>query len=174
MPDSRWGRCGPERAIFCSPGRKRSPSSSTTWPPRSVRACGGWVMAEQAASPAAYLGLDVGTSGVRGVAIDAGGTVLAQASAPLPAPMPVDGGLRQDPELWWSAVARVTQAVTAALPGHRLEAVTGGGTSGTLLVPDSASVPLEAAGMYNDASAASLARRIKAVAPPASGAHGAT
>src|SRR4051794_3986549 len=167
MPAWRWGRCGPARAIFCSPGRRRSRSSSTIWPSKSVRKCAGWAMAEQAASPAAYLGLDVGTSGVRGVAIDAGSTVLAQASAPLPAPTPVDGGLRQDPELWWSAVARVTQAVTAALPGHRLVAVAVDGTSGTLLVTDSASVPLEAAGMYNDASAASLARRIKAVAPPA-------
>jgi len=31
-----------------------------------------------------YLGIDVGTSGVRGMAIDATGAVVAQASAPLP------------------------------------------------------------------------------------------
>ena len=52
------------------------------------------------------------------------GAVLAQASAPLPAPA-CRGGLRQDPELWWSAVARVIRAVTAAMPGHRV--VVGGG-----------------------------------------------
>jgi D-ribulokinase len=131
-------------------------------------------MAEWAGSPAAHLGIDVGTSGVRGVAIDADGAVLAQASAPLPAPTPVAGGLRQDPELWWSAVAGVIRAVTAALTGHRLVTVAVDGTSGTLLVTDAAGLPLEAAGMYNDASAASLAPRIRAVAPPSSGAHGAT
>ena len=55
-------------------------------------------------SDAVHLGVDVGTSGVRGVAIDANGAVVAQASAPLPAPEAIAGGLRQDPELWWAAV----------------------------------------------------------------------
>ena len=124
--------------------------------------------------PAAHLGIDVGTSGVRAVAIDGDGTVLAQATAPLPAPLAVEGGLRQDPELWWSAVVRVIAEVAAALPGHRVESIAVDGTSGTLLVTDAAGAPLEPAGMYNDASAAVLAPRIKAVAPPTSGAHGAT
>ena len=124
--------------------------------------------------PAAHLGIDVGTSGVRAVAIDGGGTVLAQATAPLPAPLAVEGGLRQDPELWWLAVVRVTAEVTATLPGYRARSIAVDGTSGTLLVTDADGAPLEAAGMYNDASAASLAPQIKAAAPPASGAHGAT
>ena len=41
-----------------------------------------------------YLGVDVGTSGVRGIAIDTHGAVVAQASAPLPPPLAIDGGLR--------------------------------------------------------------------------------
>src|SRR3954468_17715736 len=151
MPVWRWGRCGPARAIFCSPARKRSRSSSTIWPPRWVRACcGGWTMAERAGSPAAHLGMHVGPSVVRGDATDADGAVLAHASAPLPAPTPVAGGLRQDPEVWWSAVAGVIRAVTAALTGHRLVTVAVDGTSGTLLVTDAEGLPLEAAGMYND------------------------
>ena len=48
------------------------------------------------------------------------------------------------------------------------------GTSGTLLVTDAHGMPLAPAGMYNDASAAHLAGRIAAAAPPESGAHGAT
>ena len=63
---------------------------------------------------AVHLGVDVGTSGVRGVAIDANGAVVAQASAPLPPPESAAGGLRQDPELWWTAVTSVIRAIGAA------------------------------------------------------------
>lgn len=121
-----------------------------------------------------FLGVDVGTSGVRGIAIDGAGGVVAQASAALPAPLALDGGLRQDPELWWQATARVVGDIAAAVPGHRLAAIAIDGTSGTLLVTDAQGAPLEPASMYNDASAAGLAGRIAAAAPPESGAHGAT
>jgi hypothetical protein len=121
-----------------------------------------------------HLGVDVGTSGVRGVAIDGNGAVVAQASAALPAPETVDGGLRQDPELWWDAVASVVSAIGAASPNHRIDSLAVDGTSGTLLVTDGAGTPLEPAQMYNDASAAHLSGHIEAIAPPESGAHGAT
>ena len=123
---------------------------------------------------AVHLGVDVGTSGVRGVAIDANGAVVAQASAPLPPPELAAGGLRQDPELWWTAVTSVIRAIGAATPGHRIDSLAVDGTSGTLLLADDKGTPLEPAGMYNDASAAHLAGRIKDAAPPESGAHGAT
>ncbi|MFO1066908.1 MAG: FGGY family carbohydrate kinase, partial [Geminicoccaceae bacterium] len=121
-----------------------------------------------------FLGVDVGTSGVRGIAIDAAGGVVAHASAGLPAPLSVEGGLRQDPELWWRATAKVVGEIAGAVPGHCLAAIAIDGTSGTLLLTDAQGTPLEPASLYNDASAASLARRIAATAPPESGAHGAT
>ena len=66
-----------------------------------------------------HLGIDVGSSGVRGVAIDAEGRVAAQASRPLPTPEPQDGVLVQDPEIWWRAVAAVlAEASAAAGPGR--------------------------------------------------------
>ena len=83
-----------------------------------------------------YLGVDVGTSGVRGIAIDPHGAVVAQASAPLPPPLAIDGGLRQDPELWWQAATKVVRDVAAAVPNHRIDALAVDGTSGTLLVAD--------------------------------------
>lgn len=125
-------------------------------------------------SGAVHLGIDVGTSGVRGVAIDAVGAVAALASAPLPAPLAIDGGLRQDPELWWTAVAEVIRSVAAAVGGGRVRSLAVDGTSGTLLLTDARGVPLAPAGMYSDASAGHLAERIAATAPPESGAHGAT
>ena len=121
-----------------------------------------------------YLGVDVGTSGVRGIAIDSAGTVVAQASAPLPPPLAIDGGLRQNPELWWQAATKVVRDITAAVANHRIDALAVDGTSGTLLVADAQGMPVEPASMYNDASASDRAARIAEVAPPESGAHGAT
>src|ERR1700759_4617509 len=49
----------------------------------------------------ALLGLDDGTTGVKGVAIDEDGRVLATASAEYPLSTPQPGWAGQDPELWW-------------------------------------------------------------------------
>ena len=87
-------------------------------------------------SGAVHLGIDVGTSGVRGMAIDAVGAVAALASAPLPAPLAIAGGLRQDPELWWAAVTEVIRSVAAAVGGNRVRSLAVDGTSGTLLLTD--------------------------------------
>jgi xylulokinase len=53
------------------------------------------------------IGLDVGTSGVKGVAIDEDGRVLATAEAGYPLSTPHPGWAEQDPELWWQAAQRV-------------------------------------------------------------------
>jgi D-ribulokinase len=121
-----------------------------------------------------HLGVDVGTSGVRALAIDGAGAVAALSSAALPPPLAAEGGLRQDPELWWAAVTEVTRAVAGSVGAGRVRSLAVDGTSGTLLVTDARGAPLAPAGMYNDASAAHLAEGITAAAPPESGAHGAT
>lgn len=118
-----------------------------------------------------HLGIDVGTSGVRGIAIDAGGDVRAQASRPMPAPIDESGRIAQDPAVWWEAVAAVIAEVAAK---GRIASLAVDGTSGTLLLADADGHPLGTAGMYNDPSAADLAPRIAEAAPPESGAHGAT
>jgi xylulokinase len=59
----------------------------------------------------AVVGLDIGTSGVKGLALD-GGEVVAKAEAGYPLSTPRPGWAEQDPELWWQAA----QAVLAELP----------------------------------------------------------
>jgi xylulokinase len=58
------------------------------------------------------VGLDVGTSGVKGVAIDEEGRVLATASSGYPLSRPHEGWSEQEPEDWWHAA----QDVLARLP----------------------------------------------------------
>src|SRR5256885_13293067 len=60
----------------------------------------------------ALVGLDVGTSGVKGVAIDADGRVLATATAEYPLSRPHPGWSEQEPEAWW----RAAQECLAQLP----------------------------------------------------------
>lgn len=121
-----------------------------------------------------HLGLDIGTSGVRAIAIDAAGEVRAQASRPMPPPTEAGGAIRQEPEVWWQAVEAVLAAVAAEAGLGRIASLAVDGTSGTLLLADVQGRPLGPAGMYNDPSGSALAPRIKKAAPPESGAHGAT
>ena len=62
--------------------------------------------------PDALIGIDVGTTGVKGVAIDADGRVLATATADYPLSRPQPGWSEQAPEDWW----RGAQECLAQLP----------------------------------------------------------
>jgi len=64
---------------------------------------------------AVLLGLDVGTSGARAVAVDEGGRVVAEASAEYPLSSPRPGWSEQDPAHWWrgakAALGKVAKEV---------------------------------------------------------------
>jgi xylulokinase len=62
--------------------------------------------------PDTLVGLDVGTTGVKGVAVDETGGVLATAEEHYPLSTPKPGWAEQDPEDWWKA----SQRVLAQLP----------------------------------------------------------
>lgn len=59
-------------------------------------------------------GLDVGTSGVKGLALDADGSVVAAADAGYPFSTPRPGWAEQDPEDWWRAAEAVLAQLRAA------------------------------------------------------------
>jgi xylulokinase len=55
----------------------------------------------------AFVGIDVGTSAVKAIAIDGGGSVLAIEQAGYPLSTPRAGWAEQDPALWWEATVAV-------------------------------------------------------------------
>lgn len=59
------------------------------------------------------VGLDVGTTGAKAVAISTSGEVLAKAEEPYPLSIPQPGWAEQDPEDWWRAGERALAAVGA-------------------------------------------------------------
>ncbi|MFC6488346.1 xylulokinase [Nitratireductor sp. GCM10026969] len=99
-----------------------------------------------------YLGLDLGTSGVKALLIDEAQEIVASANAPLDVSRPHAGWSEQDPADWIEA----TEAALAALiksHGEALAAVRGIGLSGqmhgaTLL--DASDKPLRPSILWND------------------------
>ena len=70
-----------------------------------------------------FLGLDVGTSGVKAVLVAASGDVVASATTPLTLQTPHPGWAEQDPEAWWAASVASVRAALAQVPNARVEAV---------------------------------------------------
>ncbi len=100
-----------------------------------------------------FLGVDIGTSGVKAVLVDDRGAIAAQASAPLTVSRPQPGYSEQDPEDWWQA----TVAAVRTLPAQLRSAVQAVGLSGqmhgaTLL--DERDRPLRPAILWNDGRSA--------------------
>ena len=78
----------------------------------------------------AYLGIDIGTSGVKALLIDENGKVLADATAPSREPVrPQPGWSEQDPADWWSAVLAAVDKLLQSHP-RELAGVKGIGLSG--------------------------------------------
>ena len=63
----------------------------------------------------AYLGLDIGTSAVKAVLVDADQAVLGEASAELATARPKDLWSEQDPQDWWRAVDSYAQRLSSPL-----------------------------------------------------------
>jgi xylulokinase len=70
-----------------------------------------------------FLGLDVGTSGVKAILVTEGGDVVASATAPLSLDTPQPGWAEQEPESWWEASRAATREILAKQPGARVAAV---------------------------------------------------
>ncbi|WP_157271290.1 FGGY-family carbohydrate kinase [Azohydromonas aeria] len=127
---------------------------------------------DTAAGRRLFLGLDLGTSGVRAVVVDAAGAVQALAREPLPASRRDGARVTQDPAAWWDAARRALAAALSAVDRRALAALAVDGTSGTLLLTDAQGTPLAPALMYDDAACTEEAQRIAAVAPPDTAARG--
>jgi xylulokinase len=70
-----------------------------------------------------FLGLDVGTSGVKAILVSPAGAVTASATAPLSLATPRPGWAEQDPEAWWEASVAAIRRVLEQRPAARVAAV---------------------------------------------------
>ncbi|MBJ3814302.1 xylulokinase [Shimwellia pseudoproteus] len=108
-----------------------------------------------------YIGIDLGTSGVKVILLGEQGEVLASCSAPLAVSRPHPLWSEQDPHQWWQATDSAMQALAAS---HSLRQVTAIGLSGqmhgaTLL--DSQQRVLRPAILWNDGRCAEECRLLE-------------
>jgi xylulokinase len=109
------------------------------------------------------LGIDIGTSGTKTLAIDERGTILASASAEYPSSHPRPGWSEQDPGLWWEATQKTLQAVLAAGKFAAAD-VAGIGLSGQMhgsVFLDEAGDVIRPALLWNDQRTAKECREIE-------------
>jgi D-ribulokinase len=111
-----------------------------------------------------YLGIDVGTQGVRAIVLSTEGVRLGAGSSAISGDNRRGPRHEQDPGQWWAALV---QAVRAAIGGAAddlvIEALALDATSGTVVVEDASGAPTGAALMYDDARAVAQGRRVQEV-----------
>ena len=100
-----------------------------------------------------YLGVDIGTSGVKALLLDERGAIVAQATDPLQVSRPQPGFSEQDPDSWWQGTLNAVRALPAAARAQvRAVGLSGQMHGATLL--DSDDRPLRPAILWNDGRSA--------------------
>ena len=117
------------------------------------------------------IGIDMGTSGARVVAMRPDRSIVATAARKLSAYAPD----HRDPALWWKAVSDSLAALLTEIPAGDVVAIAVDGTSGTVLPVDGDGRVLATPMMYNDpVTDPAILARIAGSLPADSAAHGPT
>lgn len=121
--------------------------------------------------PDVFIGLDIGTSGARAVAISADCEEIGVGQSS----MARHGQSLRDPQSWLGAARAALAQLCSRIERHRIKAICIDGTSGTIVPVDGANTPLTDGRMYNDTcSDDAILDLISQHAPSNSAAHGAT
>jgi xylulokinase len=113
----------------------------------------------------ALVGIDVGTGGVRGVAVSPAGELLAEGDEKIRQDLRAAGGIHeQDPGEWWQALCSVGRAIVKTLKEKsgevELRGVAVTSTSGSLVVADAAGGALRPAILYDDGRGVEIAEEL--------------
>lgn len=78
-----------------------------------------------------YLGIDLGTTGLKTALVDPSGTILGKGYQEYPIETPLPGYAQQSPEDWWQALKKALAEATASL-GPAVDQIAGIGLSGQM------------------------------------------
>lgn len=95
------------------------------------------------------IGVDIGTSGVRAIAVDERGRIIAEASAAYPLSSPRPGWTEQNPEDWWRGTVSALGQVAARLDDEVAGVGLAGQMHGSVFL-DSAGSVIRPALLWND------------------------
>lgn len=111
---------------------------------------------------ACWIGLDVGTQGVRCVAVDPDGTVLASAIAERPPRFPSPGAMVHDPEAdWWGGARDALAAVVAAVGNRPIDGVALASLFPAACLVDDAGEAIGEGMLYGDTRAAAEVEEVE-------------
>ena len=113
----------------------------------------------------AVVGVDVGTSGVRGVVVSPAGELLAEGDESIRRDHRAAGGIHeQDADEWWEALCRVGRTIAKALKEKsgevELRGVAVTSTSGSLVLADGEGRALRPAILYDDGRGVEIAAEL--------------
>jgi xylulokinase len=114
-----------------------------------------------------FLGLDIGTSGVKAVLVDESQQLLAQSTAPMTVSRPHPDWSEQDPESWWQACVEALGKLEKSCPDNlkRIEAIGLSGQMHGATLLDRKGQILRPAILWNDGRSASQCAELEQRAP---------
>jgi FGGY-family pentulose kinase len=115
------------------------------------------------------MGIDFGTGGVRVGLFDRQGSPAVFHAVELQTHHPRPGWAEQDPDAWWSSLARATRGALeeSGVPAAEIAGISVDATAATVVAADADGRPLRPAIMWMDVRAADQARRIQETGDPA-------
>jgi xylulokinase len=116
-----------------------------------------------------FLGIDIGTSGCKVVAIDENAALLADATSPYPLEMPQPGWTQQHPADWWTGAQQATKAVVAQINPTQIRAVGITGQMHGMVALNAANEVIRPAILWNDQR---TAQQVEAIVEMVGGAAG--
>ena len=96
------------------------------------------------------LGIDIGTSGCKILALDESGAILGSVVEEYPCYAPREGWSEQDPEDWWNGASAGLRKITQALNGAEISAVGLSGQMHGMVALDRENRPVRRAILWND------------------------
>ncbi|OZB86251.1 MAG: sugar kinase [Microbacterium sp. 13-71-7] len=94
------------------------------------------------------IGVDIGTSSSKGVLVDDGGAILAQASRAHDVRRPRTGWVEMDGRIWWDEFVALSRELLAAVPDAEVAAVGVSGMGPCILLADEGGAPVRPAILY--------------------------
>ena len=100
--------------------------------------------------PASYLGIDLGTSGLKVALVREDGELVAEGEAAYQVQAPRTGWAETDPAVWWAALGQVVEGMAQQLQTHRVNGIGLAGQMHGVVLCDRAGTPLRPAILWPD------------------------
>jgi xylulokinase len=100
--------------------------------------------------PASYLGIDLGTSGLKVALVREDGQMVAEGEAAYQVQAPRAGWAETDPAAWWAALGQVVEGMAEPLRTHQVNGIGLAGQMHGVVLCDRAGAPLRPAILWPD------------------------